>query len=85
MRSWIAWAAVLCLLAAVLAGCTTGTDTSSPQGGGDKVTGELAFPVIEGFTSDKVTILAGALTVSEEQAALLKTRRNRRNLAWEIW
>ena len=72
MRSWIAWAAVLCLLAAVLAGCTTGTDTSSPQGGGDKVTGELAFPVIEGFTSDKVTILAGALTVSEEQAALLK-------------
>lgn len=72
MKKWICIIAVLTLLAGCLTGCAGTSDTSEPEGTGNKVTGELAFPVITDFTSDKVTILAGALTVTDEQATLLK-------------
>lgn len=72
MKKWICIIAALTLMAGCLTGCAGTSDTSKPEGDDNKITGELAFPVITDFTGDKVTILASALTVTDEQATLLK-------------
>lgn len=71
-RKWVLFLVTISVFLTCFAGCDNKPGSSGGGSGGNKVTGELAFPEITGFTGDKVTILASSLTVSDKTAQLLK-------------